>query len=261
MDAPYHTSAPAQAFSNRAAFSRKSHSSGCQARMVVRTTDLTVTPVAEHALNVKEYTRWIPSHTVPSVPRCNGSNSVSPAPGTPLFDKLALEWWIASDRGDRRLATRTLVPKKLHTTLATSPSGKDPAMHAKDFDSALVKRNRALTQLIEDANKYLHDNPPGAIGPPVTRNNFFDSLGEFSTSRGHAPRDPPKYAPPPALPAAVLTPPKRKASDQPQQKKRPPPPGTAQASKAQRSATRSGRLPAAYWPPSPPPSPPCVTPT
>ena len=60
-------------------------------------------------------------------------------------------------------------------------------MHAKDFDSALVKRNRALTQLIEDANKFLHDNPPGAIGPPVTRNNYFDSLGEFSTSRGHAP--------------------------------------------------------------------------
>ena len=84
-------------------------------------------------------------------------------------------------------------------------------MHAKDFDSALVKRNRALTQLIEDANKFLHDNPPGAIGPPVTRNNYFDSLGEFSTSRGHAPLDPPKYVPPSALPAAVLTPPKRKA--------------------------------------------------
>ena len=48
-------------------------------------------------------------------------------------------------------------------------------MHAKDFDSALVKRNRALTPLIEDANKFLHDNPPGAIGPPVTRNNYFDS--------------------------------------------------------------------------------------
>ena len=178
----------------------------------------------------------------------------------PPFDKLALEWWIASDRGDQRLATRTLVPKTLHTTLATSSSGKDPAMHAKDFDSALVKRNRALTQLIEDANKFLHDNPPGAIGPPVTRNNFFDSLGEFSTSRGHAPRDLPKYVPPSALPAAVLTPPKRKASDQPQRKKRPPP-GTAQASKAQRSATRSERLPAAYWPPSPPPSYPCATPT
>ena len=97
-------------------------------------------------------------------------------------------------------------------------------MHAKDFDSALVKRNRALTQLIEDANKFLHDNPPGAIGPPVTRNNYFDSLGEFSISRDHAPRDPPKYVPPSALPAAVLTPPKRKASDQPQRKKRPPPP-------------------------------------
>ena len=171
----------------------------------------------------------------------------------PPFDKLALEWWIASDRGDQRLATRTLVPKTLHTTLATSPSGKDPAMHAKDFDSALVKRNRALTPLIEDANKFLHDNPPGAIGPPVTRNNYFDSLGEFSTSRGLAPRDPPKYVPPSALPAAVLTPPKRKASDQPQRKKRPPPPGTAQASKAQRSATRSERLAAAYWPRSPPP--------
>ena len=136
----------------------------------------------------------------------------------PPFDKLALEWWIASDRGDRRLATRTIVPKTLHTTLATSPSGKGPAMHAKDFDSALVKRNRALTPLIEDANKFLHDNPPGAISPPVTRNNYFDSLGEFSTSRGHAPRDPPKYVPPSALPAAVLTPPKRKASDQPQRK-------------------------------------------
>ena len=133
-------------------------------------------------------------------------------------------------------------------------------MHAKDFDSALVKRNRALTPLIEDANKFLHDNPPGAIGPPVTRNNYFDSLGEFSTSRGHAPRNPPKYVPPSALPAAVLTAPKRKASDQPQRKKRPPP-GTAQASKAQRSATRSGRLPAAYWPRSPPPSSPCATPT
>ena len=126
-------------------------------------------------------------------------------------------------------------------------------MHAKDFDSALVKRNRALTPLIEDANKFLHDNPPGAIGPTVTKNNYFDSLGEFSTSRGHAPRDPPKYVPPSALPAAVLTSPKRKASDQSQRKKTPPPPGTAQASKAQRSATRSGRLPAAYWPPSPPP--------
>ena len=128
-------------------------------------------------------------------------------------------------------------------------------MHAKDFDNALVKRNRALTQLIEDTNKFLHDKPPGAIGPPVTRNNYFDSLGEFSTSRGHTPRDPPKYVPPSALPAAVLTPPKRKASDQPQQKKSPPP-GTTQASKAQRSATRSGRLPAAYWPPPPPPPPP-----
>ena len=40
-------------------------------------------------------------------------------------------------------------------------------MHAKDFDSALVKRNRALTPLIGDANKFLHDNPPGAMGPPV----------------------------------------------------------------------------------------------
>ena len=155
----------------------------------------------------------------------------------PPFDKLALEWWIASDRGDRRLATRTLVPETLHTTLATSPSGKDPAMHAKDFDSALVKRNRALTPLIEDANKFLHDNPPGAIGPPVTRNNYFDSLGEFSTSRGHAPRDPPKYVPPFALPEAVLTPPKRKASDQPQRKKRPPPRHRpSQQSPAQRSA-------------------------
>ena len=141
----------------------------------------------------------------------------------PPFDKLALEWWIASDRGDRRLATRTLVPKTLHTTLATSPSGKDPAMQARDFESALVKRNRALTPLIEDANKFLHDNPPGVIGPPVTRNIYIDSLGEFSTSRGHAPRDPPKYVPPSALLAAVLTPPKRKASDQPQRKKRPPP--------------------------------------
>ena len=28
----------------------------------------------------------------------------------PAFDKLALKWWIASDRGDRRLATRALVP-------------------------------------------------------------------------------------------------------------------------------------------------------
>ena len=46
-------------------------------------------------------------------------------------------------------------------------------MHAKDFDSALVKRNRALTQLIEDANQFLHDNPPGAISPPVTRNKYF----------------------------------------------------------------------------------------
>ena len=178
----------------------------------------------------------------------------------PPFDKLALEWWIASDRGDRRFATRTLVPKTLHTTLATSPSGKDPAMHAKDFDSALVKRNRALTPLIEDANKFLHDSPAGAIGPPESRNNYFDSLGEFSTSRGHAPRDPPKYVPPSALPEAVLTPPKRKASDQPQRKKRPPPPGNAQASKAQRSATRSGRLPAAYWPRSPPPPPPPAPP-
>ena len=174
----------------------------------------------------------------------------------PPLDKFALEWWIASDRGDRRLATRTLVPKTLHTTLATSLSGKDPAMHAKDFDSAPVKRNRALKQLIEDANKFLHDNPTGAIGPPVTRNKYFDSLGEFSTSRGHAPRDPPKHVPPSDLREAVLTLPRRKASDQPQRKKRPPSPGSAQASKAQRSATRSGRLPVAYWPPSPPPSPP-----
>ena len=111
-------------------------------------------------------------------------------------------------------------------------------MHAKDFDSALVKRNRALTPLMEDANKFLHDNPPGAIGPPVTRNNYFDSLGKFSTSRGHAPRDPPKYIPPSALPAAVLTPPKRKASDQPKRKKRPPfpaPPKPAKPSAAQRA--------------------------
>ena len=156
----------------------------------------------------------------------------------PPFDKLALEWWIASDRGDRRLATRTLIPKTLHTTLSTPLSGKDPAMHAKDFDSALVKRNKALTKLIEDANQFLHDNPPGAIGPPITRNNYFDSLGEFSTSRGHTPRDPPKYCPPSTLPAAVLTPPKRKASDQPQRKKRPPPPAPpkpAKPSAAQRA--------------------------
>ena len=178
----------------------------------------------------------------------------------PPFDKLALEWWRASDRGDRRLATRTLVPKTLHTTLATSPSGKDPAMHAKDFDSALVKRNRALTPLIEDANKFLHDNPPGAIGQPVTRNNFFDSLGEFSTSRGHAPRDPPKYIPPSTLPEAVLTPPKRKASDQPQRKKRPPPPRhrPSQQSPAQRNApwTPTCSLLAPVPPPPPPPAPP-----
>ena len=110
-------------------------------------------------------------------------------------------------------------------------------MHAKDFDSALVKRNRTLTPLIEEANKFLHDNPPGAIGPPVTRNNYFDSLGEFSTSRGHAPRDPPKYVPPSALPAAVLRAPKRKASDQPQRKKRPPPRHRpSQQSPAQRNA-------------------------
>ena len=178
----------------------------------------------------------------------------------PPLDKLALEWWIASDRGDRQLATRTLVPKTLHTTLATSPSGKDPAMHAKDFDSALINRNRALTQLIEDANQFLHDSPPGAIGPPVTRNNYFDSLAEFSTSRGHTPRDPPKYCPPSALPAAVLTPPRRKASDQPQRKKRPPPAPLkpAKPSAAQRALD-------AYLQPiglrPPPPSSPCATPT
>ena len=109
-------------------------------------------------------------------------------------------------------------------------------MHAKDFDSALVKRNRALMQLIEDANKFLHDDPPGVIGPPVTRNNYFDSLGELSTSRGHAARDPPKYVAPSALPEAVLTPPKRNASDQPQQKLPPPaPPKPAKPSAAQRA--------------------------
>ena len=178
----------------------------------------------------------------------------------PPFDKLALEWWIASDRGDRRLATRTLVPKTLHATLAMSPSGKDPAMHAKDFDSALVKRNRALTQLIEDANQFLHDNPPGGIGPPVTRNNYFDSLGEFSTSRGHTPRDPPKYCPPSALPAAVLTPPKRKASDQPQRKKRPPPRHhPSQQSPAQRNALWTPTC--SLLAPAPPPSSPCASPT
>ena len=177
----------------------------------------------------------------------------------PPLDKLALEWWIASDRGDRRLATRTLVPKTLHATLATSPSGKDPAMHAKDFDSALVKRNRALTQLIEDANQFLHDHPPGAIGPPVTRNNYFDSLGEFSTSRGHTPRDPQNYCPSSALPAAVLTPPKRKASDQPQRKKRPPPRHhPSRQSPAQRNAlwTPTCSLLAPVPPPPPPPAPP-----
>ena len=179
----------------------------------------------------------------------------------PPFDKLALEWWIASDRGDRRLTTRTLVPKTLHTTLATPPSGKDPAMHAKDFDSALVKRNRALTQLIEDANKFLHDNPPGAIGPPVTRNNYFDSLGEFSTSRGHAPRDPPKYVPPSALPAAVLTPPKRKASDQPQRKKRPPPPAPPKPAKPSAAQRALDAYLQPIGPRPPPPLPPCATPT
>ena len=126
-------------------------------------------------------------------------------------------------------------------------------MHAKDFDSALVKRNRALTPLIEDANKFLHDNPAGAIVPPVTRNNYFDSLGEFSTSRGHAPRDPPKYVPPSALPEAVLTPPKRKASDQPQRHR----PG--QQSPAQRNALWTPTC--SLLAPVPPPSSPCATPT
>ena len=132
-------------------------------------------------------------------------------------------------------------------------------MHAKDFDSALVKCNRALTPLIEDANKFLHDNPPGAIGPPVTRNNYFDSLGEFSTSRGHAPRDPPKYVPPSALPAAVLTPPKRKASDQPQRKKGPPPrapPKPAKPSAAQRALDAYLQPIGPGPPPPPPPAPP-----
>ena len=133
-------------------------------------------------------------------------------------------------------------------------------MHAKDFDSALVKRNRALTPLIQDANKFLHDNPPGAIGPPVTRNNYFFSLGEFSTSRGHAPRDPPKYVPPSALPAAVLTPPKRKASDQPQRKKRPPPPPAppkpAKPSAAQRALDAYLQPIGPPPPPPPPPAPP-----
>ena len=130
-------------------------------------------------------------------------------------------------------------------------------MHAKDFDSALVKRNRALTQLIEDANKFLHDNQPGAIGPPVTRNNYFNSLGEFSTSRGHAPRDPPKYVPPSSLPAAVLTPPKRKAWDQPQRKPPPPPPPPAPAKSAKPSAAQRA-LDAYLQPigPRPPPLPP-----
>ena len=187
--------------------------------------------------------------------------SVSPAPAPPPFDKLALEWWIASDRGDRRLATRTLVPKTLHTTLATSASGKDPAMHAKDFDSTLVKRNRALTPLIEDANKFLHDNPPGAIGPPVTRNNFLDYLGEFSTSRGHAPRDPPKYVPPSALPAAVLTPPKRKASDQPQRRKRPPPPAPPKPAKPSAAHPALDAYLQPIGPGPPPPFSPCATPT
>ena len=125
-------------------------------------------------------------------------------------------------------------------------------MHAKDFDSALVKCNRALKPLIEDANKFLHDNPPGAIGPPVTRNNYFDSLGEFSTCRGHAPRDPPKYVPPSALRAAVLTPPMRKASNQPQRKKRPPPRHSpSQQSPAQRNALWTPTC--SLWAPVPPP--------
>ena len=134
-------------------------------------------------------------------------------------------------------------------------------MHAKDFDSALVKRNRALTQLIEDANKFLHNNPPGAIGPPVTRNNYFNFLGEFSTSRGHTPWDPPKYVPPSALPAAVFTPPKRKASDQPQRKKRPPPRyHPSQQSPAQRNALWTPTC-SLLAPVPPPPSSPCASPT
>ena len=147
----------------------------------------------------------------------------------PPFDKLALEWWIASDRGDLRLATRSLIPKTLHRTLATPLSHKDPAMHAKDFENTLLKRNKALTRLIEEGNQFLHDSLPGAIGPPLTRNNYFDSLGEFSTSRGHTPREPPKYCLPSPVPTKVLPPPKRKASDQPQCKKRPPPPAPSKS--------------------------------
>ena len=79
-------------------------------------------------------------------------------------------------------------------------------MHAKDFANALIKRNKVHTQLIEEGNQFLHDNPPEAIGPPLPRNHYFDSLGEFSTSRGHTPRDPPKYCPPSTLPTAVLPP-------------------------------------------------------
>ena len=105
----------------------------------------------------------------------------------PPFDKLALDCWIASDQGDRRLATRTLIPRTLHRTLTTPLADKDPATHARDFARALVKRNTALTQLIEECNQFLHDNPPGDIGSALTRNNHFDSLGEFSTSRGHTP--------------------------------------------------------------------------
>ena len=60
-------------------------------------------------------------------------------------------------------------------------------MHAKDFDSALVKRNRAFTHSSRTPTNFSTTNPSGAIGPPVTRKSFFDSLGQFSTSRGHAP--------------------------------------------------------------------------
>ena len=132
-------------------------------------------------------------------------------------------------------------------------------MHAKDFDNALLERKKALTWFIQEGNQFLPDYPPGAIGPPLTRNNSFSSLGEFGTSRGHNPRDPPKYCPPLTLPAEVLPPPKRKASDQAQRKKPPPPARVPQIGQFKRSATCSGHLPAACWPPfpPPPPAPPC----
>ena len=72
----------------------------------------------------------------------------------PPFDKLPLEWWTASDRGDRQLTTRSLIPKTLHRTLTTPLADKDPTTHARDFARALVKRNTALTHLIEECNQF-----------------------------------------------------------------------------------------------------------